>query len=51
MMPSRTYHDNEILLVREDVKVLGNGTVTAGTKFINNDDVRVDVIVVKRGVV
>jgi hypothetical protein len=42
------YEDAEILKYGRDCHVMGNGTVTAGAAFVDNPDVRVDIIVVRK---
>jgi hypothetical protein len=46
-MPGYLYPEDEVEVRKAGVKVMGNGTVTAGSKYVNNPDFRVDVIVVK----
>lgn len=46
-MPGYLYDENEVEERKTGAKVMGNGTVTAGSKYINNPDFRVDVIIVK----
>jgi hypothetical protein len=47
-MPSFLYNEVEIIERKPDVHVMGNGTVTAGAKYVNDPDIRIDVIVMKR---
>lgn len=46
-MPGFLYDENEVEERKAGAKVMGNGTVTAGSKYVNNPDFRVDVIIVK----
>jgi hypothetical protein len=47
-LPGYLYPEEEVEARKADVKVMGNGTVTAGSKYFDNPDFRVDVIIVKR---
>ena len=47
-MPGYLYSEEEVIERKPNVRVMGNGTCTAGAKYINNPDVRVDIIVVKK---
>jgi len=46
-LPGFLYDENEVEERKTGARVMGNGTVTAGSKYVNNPDFRVDVIVVK----
>lgn len=47
-MPGFLYEEIEVEERKTDVHVMGNGTVTAGSKYIDNPDFRVDVIIVRK---
>jgi hypothetical protein len=47
-MPSYIYHEPEVLERKTNVRIMGNGTVTAGAKYINDPNVRIDVIIIKK---
>ena len=47
-MPGFLYDENEVIERKAGARVMGNGTVTAGAKYVNNPDVRIDVIVVRK---
>lgn len=50
-MPSFVYKESEVLERRTSCKVLGNGTVTAGNRYVNDNSVRIDVIVMKKNAI
>ncbi|MFA5395383.1 MAG: hypothetical protein WC346_05115 [Methanogenium sp.] len=47
-MPGYIYYEQEVIERKRDAHISGNGTVTAGVKYINNPNIRVDVIIVDR---
>jgi len=47
-MPGYIYYEQEVIERKRDAHVLGNGTVTAGVKYINKPNIRVDIIIVDR---
>jgi hypothetical protein len=47
-MPSYLYDENEIIERKANAHISRNGVVTAGAKYVNNPDVRIDIIIVKK---
>jgi hypothetical protein len=47
-MPGYLYDENEVIERKANAHVSRNGVVTAGAKYVNNPDVRIDVIVVRK---
>jgi hypothetical protein len=47
-IPGFLYHEDEVVERKTDVHIMGNGTVTAGAKYIDDPNVRIDIIIVRK---